>query len=62
MYSKTQEVSKLIRCLELKSELYFLEELKKVVSVKNKKSEVSKLSYWKKKPYPILTIWNFLLV
>lgn len=48
MYSKTQEVSKLIRCLELKSELYFLEELKKVVSVKNKKVKLASCHIEKK--------------
>lgn len=41
MYSKTKELSKLIKCLELKSNLYFLEEWKKVVSVKNKKVKLA---------------------
>ena len=61
MYCKTKELSKLIKCLELKSNLYFLEEWKKVVSVKNKKVKLASC-YIGGKKYPTLTIWNFLVV
>lgn len=45
-----------------KVKLSFLEEWKKVISVPNQKVKLASCHIKKKKKYPIITMWSFLVV